>query len=161
MLALFRDLFEHQAYADAAMLIAVSGHESAARDEALRSLLHHTLLAHRFWLRLSQGLPFVAEDESKMPDSLAPIVARYRETYARDREWLAGIADAELDRLLESPNFEGRRYSVRDGLVQICLHSQGHRAQCASKLRALGGEPPTLDYVLWIKADRPAPVWPE
>jgi uncharacterized damage-inducible protein DinB len=88
-------------------------------------------------------------------------VARYRETYARDREWLAGIADAELDRLLESPNFEGRRYSVRDGLVQICLHSQGHRAQCASKLRALGGEPPTLDYVLWIKADRPAPVWPE
>jgi uncharacterized damage-inducible protein DinB len=45
--------------------------------------------------------------------------------------------------------------------MQICLHSQGHRAQCASKLRALGGVPPVLDYVLWIKTDRPAPAWPE
>jgi uncharacterized damage-inducible protein DinB len=161
MIALFRDLFEHQAYADAAMLNAIRGHEAAARDDSLRSLLHHTLLAHRFWLHLSQGIPFVAADESIVPDSLEPIVARYRETDAHDRQWLAGLVDADLARLLESPYFEGRRYTVRDGLMQICLHSQGHRAQCATKLRALGGTPPVLDYVLWIKADRPAPAWPD
>jgi uncharacterized damage-inducible protein DinB len=161
MLALFRDLFEHQAYADAAMLKAIRRHEAAARDESLRSLLHHTLLAHRFWLHLSQGLPFVAEEESKVPDSLDTLGARYRDTQARERQWLAGLQETDLDRLLESPLFEGRRYSVRDGLMQVCLHSQGHRSQCASKLRALGGEPPTLDYVLWIKDDRPAPVWPD
>lgn len=161
MLALFRDLFEHQAYADAAMLNAIRRHDAASRDEKLRSLLHHTILAHRFWLHLSQGIPFVAEEESSVPDSLAPIAARYRETHTRDRQWLAGIVDSDLDLLLESPYFEGRRYRVRDGLMQICLHSQGHRSQCASTLRALGGEPPVLDYVLWIKDDRPAPVWPD
>jgi uncharacterized damage-inducible protein DinB len=161
MLALFRDLFEHQAYADAAMLSAIRRHEAAARDESLRSLLHHTLLAHRFWLHLSQGLPFVPDEESKVPDSLDVIAARYRDTYTRDRRWLEEIAESDLDRVLESPYFEGRRYTVRDGLIQICLHSQGHRSQCASKLRALGGEPPTLDYVLWIKDDRPAPAWAE
>jgi uncharacterized damage-inducible protein DinB len=159
MLALFRDLFEHQAWADAAMLKAIRQHEAAARDEPLRSLLHHTLLAHRFWLHLSQGLPFVAEDEAKVPETLDTVAARYQETQARDRQWLARIGESGLDRLLESPFFEGRRYSVRDGLMQICLHSQGHRSQCASKLRALGGAPPVLDYVLWIKADRPAPAW--
>lgn len=141
------------------MLKAIRRHDAAARDEKLRSLLHHTLLAHRFWLHLSQGLPFVAEEESKVPESLDAIAARYQETQARDRQWLVGIGEADLDRLLDSPLFEGRRYSVRDGLMQICLHSQGHRSQCASTLRALGGEPPTLDYVLWIKADRPAPTW--
>jgi uncharacterized damage-inducible protein DinB len=160
MLALFRDLFAHQAYADAAMIAAIRRHEAAARDEPLRSLVHHTLLAHRFWLHLSQGLPFVAEEESPVPDSLDAIAARYRETQGREQQWLAAIQPSELDRLLESPYFEGQRYTVRDGLMQVCLHSQGHRSQCASKLRALGGEPPTLDYVLWIKANRPAPAWP-
>lgn len=157
MIALFRDLFEHQAYADAAMLNAVRAHDAAASDAPLRSLLHHTLFAHRFWLHLSQGLPFVVDEESKVPESLDTIAGRYRETYARDRQWLASIADADLDRRLESPFFDGRQYTVRDGLMQICLHSQGHRSQCAARLRALGGEPPALDYVLWIKADRPAP----
>jgi uncharacterized damage-inducible protein DinB len=159
VLALFRDLFDHQAYADAAMLNAIRRHEAAARDESLRSLLHHTLLAHRFWLHLSQGLPFMRDEESKMPDSLDAIAARYRETQTRERQWLAGIQESDLDRLLDSPFFEGRRYTVRDGLMQVCLHSQGHRSQCASKLRALGGGPPTLDYVLWIKDDRPGPAW--
>ncbi|MBI3403481.1 MAG: DinB family protein [Acidobacteria bacterium] len=161
MLALFRDLFEHQAYADAAMLNAIRRHEAAARDEPLRTLLHHTLLAHRFWLHLSQGLPFVPEDESKVPESLDTIATRYRDTQARERQWLAEIQDSDLNRLLESPFFEGKRYTVRDGLLQVCLHSQGHRSQCASKLRALGGEPPSLDYVLWIKDGRPAPAWPD
>jgi uncharacterized damage-inducible protein DinB len=161
MLALFRDLFEHQAYADAAMVNAIRRHETAARDEQLRTLLHHILLAHRFWVHSSQGLPFVAEAEAPVPDSLETIAARYQETQARERQWLAGVQESDLDRLLESPLFEGRRYAVRDGLMQVCLHSQGHRSQCASKLRTLGGEPPALDYVLWIKDGRPAPNWPD
>ena len=159
MIALFRDLFDHQAYADQAMLRAIGQHEAAAGDVQLRTLLHHTLLAHRFWLHLSQGTPFVPDEESAVPDSLDAIAARYRETQTRDREWLAGIAESDLDHQLESPYFEGHRYTVRDGLMQVCLHSQGHRSQCAARLRSLGGEPPTLDYVLWIKAGRPAPAW--
>jgi uncharacterized damage-inducible protein DinB len=44
-------------------------------------------------------------------------------------------------------------------LLQVCLHSQGHRAQAAKLLRALGGTPPMLDFILW-RVDRPAPPWP-
>ena len=99
MIALFRDLFDHQAYADQAMLRAIGRHEAAAGDAQLRTLLHHTLLAHRFWLHLSQGAPFVPDEESAV--------------------------------------------------------------QCAARLRSLGGAPPALDYVLWIKGGRPAPAWTE
>jgi uncharacterized damage-inducible protein DinB len=159
MLALLRELFEHQAYADAALMTAIARHEGAAGDEALRTLLHHILIAHRFWLHLCRGVPFEAENESLVPDSLAALAERYRETQARDREWLAGLDPADLDRRLESPYLPGRRVAVREALLQVCLHSQGHRAQCATRLRLLGGEPPALDYVLWCQ-ERPLPGWP-
>jgi uncharacterized damage-inducible protein DinB len=42
---------------------------------------------------------------------------------------------------------------------QVVMHSQGHRAQNALRLRALGGAAPLTDYILWILNDRPTPVW--
>ena len=56
------------------------------------------------------------------------------------------------------PYFSGRRVPLRDGLVQVAMHNQAHRAQAAARLRALGGEPPLLDFILWL-AYRPSPVW--
>jgi uncharacterized damage-inducible protein DinB len=158
MRAMFFDLFQHQAFADASIVNAIRRHEMAARDEELRTLLHHVVVAHRFWIHLAQEIPFSVEDESNVPDSLEAIVARYRETQAQEREWLAQLDESDLDRTLESPFFQGRRIAVRDALMQVCLHSQGHRSQCAARLRILGGEPPALDYILWLK-DRPAAVW--
>ena len=64
MLATLRDLFCHQAFTDAALLNAIRRHETAARDQELRTLLHHILVAHRYWTQLSQGLPFSVEEET-------------------------------------------------------------------------------------------------
>jgi uncharacterized damage-inducible protein DinB len=158
MRALFLDLFQHQAFADATLVNAIRRHEIAARDRELRTLVHHVLVAHRFWIQLSQGAPFSVEDEREVPESLEPIVARYRETQAEEHAWLARLEEADLARTVESAFFPGRRIAVRDALMQVCLHSQGHRSQCAARLRVLGGEPPSLDFVLWLK-DRPAAVW--
>jgi uncharacterized damage-inducible protein DinB len=160
MLAMLLDLFQHQAYTDAALVNAIGRHEIAARDQELRNLLQHILVAHRYWLHLGQGLPFAADEETRVPDSLEPIVARYRDTQAQEKEWLAVLHESDLARTLESPYFPGRRIAVGDALMQVCMHSHGHRSQCATRLRALGGEPPPLDFILWLK-DRPAPVWVE
>jgi uncharacterized damage-inducible protein DinB len=85
-------------------------------------------------------------------------VARYRDTHVLEQAWLERIDESGLARTLESPYLPGRRVSVSEALMQVCLHSQGHRSQCAARLRALGGAPPTLDFIVWLK-DRPAPVW--
>jgi uncharacterized damage-inducible protein DinB len=158
MLATIRDLFGHQAFTDAALLNAVRRHETAARDEALRTLLHHVLVAHRYWIHLGQGLPFSVEDETTVPDSLEVIAARYRATQVQERVWLDGLRESDLAAALESPFFPGRLIATGDALMQVCMHSHGHRSQCATRLRALGGEPPGLDFILWLK-DRPAPAW--
>lgn len=155
---MLRDLFQHQAYVDAAMINAIRRHEIAARDEALRVLLHHILLAHRFWIHTGQGLPFCVEDEAAAPDSLEPLVSRYRDTQQQEREWLARLEEPDLGRTLESTFFPGRRIPLRVALMQVCLHSHGHRSQCATRLRQLGGEPPVLDFILWVQ-DRPDPMW--
>ncbi len=47
------------------------------------------------------------------------------------------------------------RVSIREAMMQVVMHSQHHRGQCASRLRVFGGTPPTLDFIVWLK-DRPA-----
>jgi hypothetical protein len=47
---------------------------------------------------------------------------------------------------------------VAQAYMQVCMHSHGHRSQCATRLRALGGEPPVTDFIVWLN-ERPAPAW--
>ena len=158
MVAMFQDLVRHKAYVNASLLQAIRQHEIARNDEELRKLLHHIILANRFWFFLTIGRSFPAEVESRVPASIASVAAWFRETHDEELEWVARIPEAELGRRLESSYFPEQSFSVAQGIVQVCMHSHGHRAQCATRLRALGGTPPTLDFVLWLR-DRPIPDW--
>ena len=155
---MLQDLIHHKGYANASLLKAIRQHEPAAQDPELQKLLHHIILANRFWLLLTLGLPFVVEEETRTPESFEAVAARYRETHAKEMEWLAQVQESELSRPLETPFIPDFSCSVAQAMMQVCLHSHGHRAQCATILRQLGGVPPNMDFILWLK-DRPAPVW--
>lgn len=158
MLPMLKDLVLHKEYANASLLKAVRKHEPAAEDPELRKLLHHIILANRYWLFLILELPFAVEEESRLPESLGGITALYRETHEQEGQWIARLHEDDLARALETPFIPGLHCSVAQAIMQVCLHSQGHRAQCASLFRSLGGDPPTLDFILWLK-DRPAANW--
>jgi uncharacterized damage-inducible protein DinB len=158
MLTLLRDLTAHKGYANATLLNAIRQHDAAASDLALRTLLHHILIANRFWLLTCLSEPFLREQESRIPDSLDPLIAMYRATHDREAGWLADVDESELGRVLENPFVPGGRCSVSDALVQVSLHSQGHRSQCATMLRQLGGTPPATDFILWVRS-RTEPEW--
>jgi uncharacterized damage-inducible protein DinB len=157
-MTLFHDLIAHKGFADAELLKAIGQHPVASTDVPLRTLLRHMLVSNRFWLLSIVGESFHADVEARIPDSFNELVADFRATHARETEWLAGVTDDALSRTLESALIPGGRCVVSDALLQVCLHSQGHRAQCAKMLRALGGIPPATDFILW-RVDRPAPVW--
>jgi uncharacterized damage-inducible protein DinB len=158
MLTLLRDLTAHKGWANAALLRAIRQHDAAAADADLRTLLHHILIANRFWLTAILAEPFDLEAESRVPDSLGPLINTYRSTHEREVEWLATLGEAGLTATVESPLIPGRQRSVSEALIQISLHSQGHRSQCATMLRRLGGIPPTTDFILWV-SHRESPVW--
>ena len=73
-------------------------------------------------------------------------------------DWLAKTTEPDLAKQLQTPYMPGRTFSVEQGILQICLHSHGHRAQAAMRLRQLGSTPPTLDFIKWLK-DRPPVEW--
>jgi uncharacterized damage-inducible protein DinB len=155
----FHDLIAHKGWADAELLNTVRQHAVASSDPQLRTLLHHMLVANRFWLLSMVGEPFVADVETRVPESVASLISIFRTTHEREKAWLAAAADEELSQTLESALIPGGRCKVSDAVLQVCLHSQGHRAQCAKMLRELGGTPPASDFILWL-VDRPSPGWP-
>jgi uncharacterized damage-inducible protein DinB len=158
MVALVRDLVRHKLWANAALIQSIRQLDAASADDALRTLLHHILVADRFWFALSRGESFDMEVEGTVPTALDDVVQRYRETHEAQLRWIDTIEERELERLIETPYIRGRQYSVAQAAVQVCLHSHGHRALAATRLRALGGTPPSMDYILWLP-ERPAAKW--
>jgi uncharacterized damage-inducible protein DinB len=158
MLAMLQDLVQHKGYVDACLLRAIRQHEQAAQDQELRRLLHHIIVANRFWLMTSLTRPFALETESRIPESLEAITAQYQQTHVQELEWVSQLREADLARKLETPFIPGASFSLAQALMQVCMHSHGHRSQIATRLRMLGGTPPVLDFILWLK-ERPAPDW--
>ena len=157
MLAMLRDLVEHKGHANAALMSTIRENGAARSDPELWQLLHHVLVANRFWLLTILGLPFVIEEESRLSESFDELIQRYASTQERESAWLETATETDLDRILESPLIPSGRCLVSQALMQVCMHSHGHRAQCAKLLRRHGGVPPPTDFILWL-TNRPKPI---
>ena len=159
MLPLLRDLIAHKGHANAAMLTAIRNHPAATVDFELWELLHHILLANRFWLLTVLRAPFEAEQEARRSRSFDDLVRRYAASQAQEAAWIDAAAGADLERVLEDPLIPGGRCTVAEALVQVCLHTHGHRSQAAKLLRRHGGVPPMTDFIAWLP-ERPHADWP-
>jgi uncharacterized damage-inducible protein DinB len=159
MIGMINELFKHQAWADAAILQAVRAYPEAGNDEKLRHALHHIVMVQRAFLSLFLGRPFDMQKELQAPESLAGLESLFRDSQAEELAFVSSLQEAELTRVIEMPWIPGSLPSLAEALMQVVMHSQNHRGQCLSRLRTIGGNPPTLDFILWLK-DRPAPVWP-
>jgi uncharacterized damage-inducible protein DinB len=158
MIEMLRDLVAHKGHANAAMLRAIQSNADAASDAEIGELLHHILVANRFWMFSILGLPFMHDIELRAPESFDALVNTYRDTHEQESRWLSAATDVDLARVLEGPLIPGGSCSVSQAVVQVCMHSQGHRAQCAKLLRRHGSKPPMTDFILWVTS-RPGATW--
>lgn len=159
MLAMLRDLVAHKGHANASLLSRVQESPVAAADPDVCELLHHVLVANRFWALSILGVPFNAEEEVRSPRALAALVDGFRRTQELESSWLERASEGDLARTIEDPLVPGGRCTVAQAMMQVCMHSQGHRAQCASLLRKHGVAPPPTDFILWLVHRSPA-EWP-
>ena len=150
MLPMMRDLVAHKEYANTAMLQAILAHPAAARDQEILALLHHILVSNRFWTLTCLGLPFDRAKETVVPATLEELIASYDATQREEHAWMADATESDLARMIDSPLIPGARCTVAQAVMQVCMHSQGHRSQCAKMLRRLGGTPPMTDFILWL-----------
>ena len=152
MLATLRDLVAHKGHANAALLESVRGNGAASADREIRDLLHHVLIADRFWVLAILERPFVHDDEARPSESFDALVVRHACTQALAAAWLEAATEDDLARVLENALIPGGSCTVAQALVQACLHAHGHRAQCAKLLRRHGGVPPPSDFIAWLAA---------
>lgn len=155
MLQMMRDLMAHKEYANTLMLAAIREHADASRDPDLLELLHHIVVSNRFWTLTCLGLPFDRAQETVPLPTVDALIEKYDETQREEAAWMARADDAELARSIDSPLIPGATCTVAQALMQVCMHSQGHRAQCAKMLRRVGGTPPMTDFILWLSNVRP------
>lgn len=92
------------------------------------------------------------------PASCEALVEAFRRTQEEEQSWLSTATDADCAAVLEDPRIPGGRCSVAQAFVQVCMHSQGHRAQLAKLLRRHDVAPPQTDFIRWL-VDRIEAEW--
>jgi uncharacterized damage-inducible protein DinB len=160
------DLFRHMEWADALVWRAVFDSHTAVEDKRLLALFHHLHLVQHAHLRAWQGKPMAAQfpqfEESR------PLLAWGRSCYDPISDHLKQLSDLELSNLFELPWTEivteqiGRRpapVTLGEMMMQVPLHSLYHRGQINMRLREIGGQPPTVDYIVWRWLDKPLANW--
>jgi uncharacterized damage-inducible protein DinB len=159
-----RCLLLHMEWADSLAWNAALGVPALAQDESLLKRLYHFHSTQWAYLHLFQGSPIEVPQPQELPDlqSMGRCVRRfYRELAA----FLDGLDEARLRQRVEFP-FVARiieRFgsmvptSVSECILQLALHTAHHRGQVMTVLRESGCEPPTIDFIVWLWTERPAP----
>lgn len=49
--------------------------------------------------------------------------------------------------------------NIADTVLQVALHSSHHRGQVNKRLREIGGEPETVDFIAWGWMGKPHADW--
>lgn len=152
---LIDQLIRHKWWANANLLRSVEQCAPAIDDPELRKLLHHILVANRYWLLLTLGHPFIDDQEKRIPESHSTLADQFRHTEQLELDWLSSVTSSELDRQIQPRALPDITISVAEAMTQVALHSHGHRSQCATRLRALRCTPAPTDFVLWIHDQKP------
>lgn len=157
-----RDMYGHQAWADAELWRAIGAHPPSRDDQTIHDRLHHLHLVQRgfMWAAGDQsaGFSFSKPDDFKSFDELLTFA---KQSHGLIDQFLAGLPDTKLAESVTIPWFQDPplTITVSEALTQCAMHSQWHRGQNAARLRELGAEPPTIDLIVWIWTGRPTPKW--
>jgi uncharacterized damage-inducible protein DinB len=157
-LADYRRLFAYDVWANRVLLDAAEalGEETwtqsiASSFSSLRATFAHiagaeTVCLQRWMGEKSAGVPAWYE---------SPSVAVLRDVFdgveKQRREFLDGLAEADLARMLDYNNIKGEacRYALGDTLFQVVNHATYHRGQVVTQLRQLGAHPPATDFIVF------------
>ena len=159
---ILRDMFAHQFWADAELWNAFGAHPPAREDKALRDRLHHIHLVQRafFWGVGGGATPFEFHEARGLRDVRRSAHVRARKS-RRDprgprRSHRHAPFRADPDSVVQDPPLT---ITITEALTQCAMHSHHHRGQNATRLRELGGAPPSTDLIVWYWKGRPQPSW--
>lgn len=159
MISLLRDLLAHHAWADAVFFRAWVAAGAPDDGELSRRVAHLVEVQEAFLAVLKGGTP--AEPDDGPPPGLEVLRARCRASHEVFAALARTLDEGSLLRTVRIPWFPDPPcvVTVADALTQVCMHSQHHRGQNMTRLKALGGTPRNVDYIIWLWRQKPEPRW--
>lgn len=128
----------------------------ASSFPSVLATLGHIVSAEWVWLRRWRGespgaIPGWAT-EASLPELRGHLAA----VEAERGEYLAGLTDADLARVVEYRTIAGQSHAhPLAGLMRhLVNHSTYHRGQVATQLRGFGRVPPTTDLIAYLRRAR-------
>lgn len=107
----------------------------------------HILAAEHLWLDRMTNDP---RNHLVWPDwKLYECLEQQQELERRWLKFFESMVDADLNRAVSYTNSQGKNYtnSVSEILTHLALHAPHHRGQINAELRAMGYDPPYIDYI--------------
>lgn len=160
-----KESIQHMEWADSLVWKAALALPEAASDPLTLQRLHHVHMVQWVYLRIWRGEPLDPTKSAPL-DDLRAIHAWAREYHALAGEHWESFDPAALQNEVKFPfpleQYFGTvsRVTLTQTIQQIVSHTTYHRGQINARLRELGGEPPLVDFVVWVWRGLPAPEWP-
>ena len=162
-------LLRHMEWADARIWRAILSLRLDRSSEApLRELLTHVHLVQRAFVQIWKQTELSALTDAEGLANLGDVMSWARPNYADARATINGLSPSDLSREIGPPwaiHFVPKgetpgAATLAETVLQVAMHSTHHRGQLATRVRALGGDPPNTDFIGWIWHRRPEPDWP-
>jgi uncharacterized damage-inducible protein DinB len=158
-----RELFAYTAWANGRMLDAAAqlpaeklSATAASSFPSILGTLGHIVGTEWIWLRRWHGDSPTATPAWVAGSSLSELRARLAAVEAEREGFLGGLADADLERIVEYRRLSGEAHADRlaDLVRHAVNHSTYHRGQLATQLRQLGAHPPGTDLLIYLRSGR-------
>jgi uncharacterized damage-inducible protein DinB len=158
--AMVRDLYDYHRWANRRLFdfAAALGEEACAREVGAQFSLArvHRMFAHIYgadslWLTRWQGTSPVTVPGAELTSMAA--VRRAWDTFEVEQTaFLAGLKDADLPRVVDYKNTEGKAFRAPLGqlMVHVANHATHHRSEIATMVTMLSGSPPDTGINTWI-----------
>ena len=163
--SIIKNLFKHMQWADAEVWKVVEQSPNIENDKKIKLLLYHIHLVQFLFLKIwkNEKLDHPKEDEI---NNLIEIREWSKENYSELNNFLDEFDENQLEKIVQIPWAKGiekkfsrepEQVTMKDTMLQVATHSNYHRAQANMKLRELGYDPPSVDYIVWLWLGKPKP----
>jgi uncharacterized damage-inducible protein DinB len=153
----FRKWFEYEKDAHVKVVMSLKSVPAQRRDSPeyckAVAILAHVAAARRIWLGRLGVIPLAPGSLFPEDSELAEVTDTLADVHALWTEFLAGLTDQDLGRMVEYQSLDAGRFrnKMEDILAQLFGHSSYHRGQIASLVKTAGGEPAVTDYIFWCR----------
>ena len=162
-LPLLKDLYGHMKWADSQIWTAIKNTPSAQSDEALRERMFHIHYTQHVFLQAwkKEDIAYARSTDYPTFDSIEQLMINY---YQELPVFVESVSEKDLSNTLVLPwtRFFERTLgkpavdtTLGETMYQIASHSVHHRAQVNLQIRENDGDPPMIDYIVWLWRGRP------